>query len=235
MLAPGPFLNPLCIALDVDSKEQALRLAKDLAPFAGGFKVGPRLVHRFGEELVQSIARYAPVFVDCKFFDIPSTMVAAVRATFEAGASACTIHAMAGEEALDQLSDLEKELNLIRPFRILAVTILTSWSEQSFPKVFRAQPICEHVSQLADLVKASGLSSVVCSPHEIELLADKDLFLLTPGIRMSSDPVGDQKRVMGPREALAKGSSCLVVGRPIIAADNPVATAKFFLAEANQT
>ena len=224
----APFKNPLCIALDVDTDVQALKLFEDLKAFAGGFKLGPRLIHRYGQELVKKIAKDSPVFVDCKFFDIPSTMEAAVRATFDSGASVCTIHAMAGAEALRTLAHVEKELNAIRPFRILAVTVLTSWNERSFPANFKHQSIPAHVRQLAEMVRDSGLHSVVCSSEEIDLLKDLGLFLLTPGIRLPTDEKGDQKRVMGPFEAIQKGSSALVVGRPIVEAQDPKAAAKRF-------
>lgn len=225
----APFNNPLCIALDVDSREEAVLLARQLSDVAGGFKLGPRLIQRYGETIVQEIAGLAPVFVDCKYFDIPSTMEAAVRASFEAGASVVTVHALAGQEALQKMAELETELNKKRPFRILAVTILTSWSEQSLPSVMNKKPIADHVLALAQLVKESGLKSVVCSAEEIDSLKGLGLFLLTPGIRLATDGKDDQKRTMSPQEALSKGSSALVVGRPIIAAKDPAAAALQFL------
>ena len=231
MLISSPLKNPLCIALDVDSKEQALRLTEELADLAGGFKLGPRLINRYGSELVERIAKKAPVFVDCKFFDIPSTMLAAVQAAFDSGASLVTVHALSGAEALTCLAELEQNLSKQRPFRILAVTILTSWNEQSFPANFRQQSVPNHVLQLAELTKSSGLSSVVCSPEEIGLLKSLGMYLLTPGIRFSDEASNDdQKRVLGPKEALALGSSALVVGRPIIQAKKPREAAEKFIA-----
>src|SRR5512135_3119505 len=113
---------PFFIALDVDSAEEAVSIAKATAPVAGGFKLGPRLMCRYGAELAQKIARLAPLFIDNKYFDIPSTMEAAVEASFAAGASYVTVHAQAGAEALSRLVLLEKRLNEQRPFRVLAVT-----------------------------------------------------------------------------------------------------------------
>lgn len=220
-----PMLNPVIVALDVDTREQALKLADDLADVVGGFKVGPRLCLRYGQELVKEIAARGPVFIDNKHFDIPSTMEAAVRASFEAGASLVTVHALAGREALSKMAALEKELSQKRPFRILAVTILTSWDEHSVPSVLKQQPISHHVTELADLVISSGMTGLVCSPHELDLLQNKGLYLVTPGIRFSMDSLGDQKRVMGPYEAMKSGASALVVGRPIIEARNPRETA----------
>lgn len=213
--------NPLIVALDVDSKDEALGLARDLGDIAGCLKLGPRLIYRYGASLVQEISRETPVFVDCKYFDIPSTMVSAVRASFEAGATLVTVHAMAGKEALAELAKLESELNAQRPFQILAVTVLTSFSQDGLPSVLKSQPIASHVLELATLVKESGLSAVVSSPEELDILKDLDLAMVTPGIRFSDDDKGDQKRVLSPTSAIEAGASAVVVGRPIITNSNP--------------
>lgn len=226
-----PFRNPLCVALDVDSRDEAMSLVSETQDIVGGYKLGPRLIHRYGQSLVQEIARKAPVFVDCKFFDIPSTMISAVRAVYEAGASVVTVHALAGREALGELAKLENELRQQREFRVLAVTILTSWGPGSFPPNFKTQTVEQHVVDLAELVKLSGLNGIVCSPNELDLLANMGLFLLTPGIRLPEDDKGDQKRVLGPFEAIKKGANALVIGRPIVAAKNPRKAANEFLSE----
>lgn len=221
----NPMKNPIIAALDVDTREQALKLVDELGDIVGGFKLGPRLCLRYGQEFIREIAARAPVFVDNKHFDIPSTMEAAVRASFEAGASLVTVHALSGKEALQRMAAVEKELSQQRPFKILAVTILTSWDQNSLPSVIKPHLIPQLVTELADLVLASGLNGLVCSPHELDLLQNKGLYLVTPGIRFSMDALGDQKRVMGPRESIQAGASALVVGRPIIEAKNPRATA----------
>lgn len=219
-LRAQPMNNPLILALDVDTKEQALKIADSVHDVVGGIKLGPRLCLRYGMEFVKEMAARAPIFLDNKHFDIPSTMEAAVRASFEAGASLVTVHALSGPEALKKMAEVEKELSQQRPFRILAVTILTSWDESSVPQVMKAQPISQHVVELASLVQNTGLSGVVCSPHELDLLQNRGLYLVTPGIRFSMNSSGDQKRIMGPKEALKAGASALVVGRPILEAKN---------------
>ncbi|MFS4458107.1 orotidine-5'-phosphate decarboxylase [Bdellovibrio sp. HCB2-146] len=224
-----PMRNPLILALDVDTRDQALKIADDLADVVGGFKLGPRLCLRYGMDFVKEIAQRGPIFLDNKHFDIPSTMEAAVRASFDAGASLVTIHALSGSEALKRMATVEKELNAIRPFKILAVTILTSWDEKSFPINMKAQPVSQHVVDLVELVQSSGLSSIVCSPHELNLLQNRGLYLVTPGIRFSMQDSGDQKRIMGPKEALHAGASALVVGRPILEAKNIKETATDFV------
>jgi orotidine-5'-phosphate decarboxylase len=218
--AAQPMRNPIILALDVDTRDQALRIADDVAEIIGGIKLGPRLCLRYGMEFAKEIAQRAPTFLDNKHFDIPSTMEAAVRASFDAGASLVTVHALSGKEALTKLAAVEKELNQKRPFKILAVTILTSWDQNSLPKNMNPQPIAQHVTDLAQLVSDSGLNGVVCSPHELDLLQNRGLYLVTPGIRFSMQDSGDQKRIMDPKEALQKGASALVVGRPILEAKN---------------
>lgn len=221
MKISAPFTNPLCVALDVDDKKQAISLAESLSDFVGGLKVGPRLVNKYGESLIRDLSSIAPVFVDCKFFDIESTMLAAVKAVFEAGASVCTVHALAGMDCLRALSKLEKDLCQTRPFRILAVTILTSWSEKSYPAIIQNEPIEKLVRKLAEQVQDSGLNSIVCSAQELVLLKDLSLYKLTPGIRFDLDDAGDQKRIATPDFAIKNGANALVVGRPIIAAQFP--------------
>lgn len=221
--------NPLMIALDVDTDTEAERLVGELAGVAGCFKLGPRLIHRYGQSFVQKIAKQGPVFVDCKFFDIPSTMEAAIRATFDSGATFATIHAMAGPTALARLAQVESELNKIRPFMILCVSILTSWSEKDFSENFQKKSIQEHVQILAAQAKAAGLKGLVCSPHELAILQGKGHYLVTPGVRLSTEPADDQTRIMSPTDALAGGASAYVVGRPIIQSKSPKNSARTYL------
>ncbi|MBC7741507.1 MAG: orotidine-5'-phosphate decarboxylase [Bdellovibrionaceae bacterium] len=213
--------NPLIFALDVDSEEDAFKKLKPIGDLVGGVKIGPRLAYRYGAKFISKVAELAPVFVDNKYFDIPSTMVAAVRASFEAGATLVTVHALAGHDALKSLAQLEVELNRIRPFKILAVTILTSWEKSSLPESFHSWSIENHVKSLSQLVYQSGIRGLVCSGHELELISQKDYFKVIPGIRLSSDATQDQKRVMTPKQAMKAGAQALVVGRPILESSDP--------------
>lgn len=215
--------NPVILALDVDSKEEAMKILKNVADLVGAVKLGPRLIYRYGAEFITEVAGLAPVFVDNKYFDIPSTMLSAVRASFEAGATLVTVHALVGAKALKELYKLEQELNEIHPFKILAVTILTSWEQSSMPASFQTWSLEDHVKSLAQEVYNSGLSGLVCSGHELEFLNYPDMFKVTPGIRLDIDSVQseDQKRVMTPNHAIKAGASALVIGRPILQAQNP--------------
>lgn len=213
--------NPIIAALDIDDPEKALKLADEIGEIVGGLKVGPRLVMREGESFIKKLAQRSKIFVDMKHFDIPSTMVAAIQASFDAGATLVTVHALAGSEALQECAKLEAKLNQIRPFKILAVTILTSWDQNTLPTNMKPLPISSHVQELAALTMNSGLSGLVCSGHELDLVKTSNLYKVVPGIRMDLEEHQDQKRVMEPEAALRKGASALVVGRPIIGAKNP--------------
>ncbi len=215
--------NPVILALDVDSKEEASKILDQVGDLVGCVKLGPRLVYRYGAEFVSQISKSTPVFVDNKYFDIPSTMVAAVKTSFEAGATLVTVHALSGREALKELAKLETELNKIRPFKILAVTILTSWNENSMPNSLQKWSVEEHVKSLAAEVHQSGLRGLVCSGHELLSLDYPEIFKVIPGIRLddSAQSAQDQKRVMTPSQALKAGASALVIGRPILQAQNP--------------
>lgn len=225
--------NPIFVAVDVDTPEQAMNIVRQTRAFVGGFKVGPRLALRFGDGLLKEIARHGNMFVDNKYFDIPNTMESAVRASFEVGASFCTIHAQAGGEAMSRLAELEEELCRVRPFRILAVTVLTSFRQETLPSVTRGVPIAQQTVELTKLVLDSGLSGIVCSPEEVEALRAKfpSAYLVTPGVRLSHDDHGDQKRVADPLTALRRGASALVVGRPICASLEPALAAKAYYEE----
>lgn len=226
-------MNPIFVALDVDTAEQALSLVKETRAFVGGYKVGPRLALRYGETLLKEIARHGSMFIDNKYFDIPNTMESAVRASFEMGASYCTIHAQSGPEAMTRLAAVEKELARQRPFKILAVTILTSFKQDTLSPVTRALPISEQATMLTQDVMDCGLSGVVCSPDEVENLRAKfpAAFLVTPGVRLGSEDRGDQKRVADPVTALRRGASALVVGRPICDSLEPALAAKKYYEE----
>lgn len=213
--------SPLILALDHDDPKFIEKITDELSEVVGCFKLGPRMIYRMGGEWTKKIAAKAPLFVDCKFFDIPSTMEAAVRTSFEMGATFVTVHALAGPEALARMAQVERELADQRPFKILNVTILTSWDQNSFTPNFIGAPPEKHVEILVDQVKAAGMDGIVCSPHELGMLKGKGFYTVTPGVRLDLEDRQDQKRVMGPAEALKAGASAFVVGRPILSAKNP--------------
>lgn len=226
--------NPLFVALDVDDAEVALNLAKKLKSHVGGFKLGPRLTYKYGASLISKIAECGSVFIDNKYHDIPSTVIAALKSTFDSGAEFATIHASQGVTALKEFARLERELNNKRPFQILAVTVLTSMNETMLPSNWKTLLLEEHVQLLANDVIEAGLNGIVCSPHEVSNLRKKfpKAFLVTPGIRLTSSQedgnlknfnnTEDQSRISTPQLAMKSGSSALVIGRPILEAKDPV-------------
>ncbi len=221
----GKLKFPLFVALDVDDMDSAAKIASSTAEFVGGFKLGPRLILRYGANLVREISQLAPVFVDCKFYDIPSTVLSSIEAAFESGASFVTVHASNGSECLRKVAALEQQLAKGRPFQVLAVTVLTSFGDKNLPANWRPAPAAEHVNILAQAAIDSGLTGIVCSPHEVTQLRRTypSAFLVTPGIRVKLAQIvrDDQSRTMSPKEALAAGADALVIGRPITAAVDP--------------
>lgn len=202
---------PLFFALDVDSADQALDLVQKTKGYVRAYKIGPRLFLTSGSELISKIKSHnSQVFLDFKFYDIPSSTLKAVRSAFEIGADFVTVHASVGKETLDLLSQFEKQVTQKRFFQILFVTVLSSVSdsEDNQNKILR----------LAQSVYQSGLKGLVCSPWEVKILKQKypDMFLVTPGIRLKGDNPDDQRRFMTPLQALKEGSSTLVMGRSLI-------------------
>lgn len=217
------------LPLDLDNATEAERIAESLSNIGLGFKLGPRLMLREGGKLVRAIAKYGPVFIDCKHLDIPSTMLAAVRAGFETGAQYTTIHAMSGPLAVSQMAEFERELTRERHFRVLTVTVLTSFASETLPFGLRGNDIPKLVEGLASdaFAAGKGLKSFVCSPHEAASLRKMipDAFLVTPGIRPAGFIKDDQVRIQTPAAAARAGASALVVGRPILEAKDRRATA----------
>lgn len=216
-------MSDLFLALDLDNETSALKLAKNLSEFKIGFKVGPRLIHRVPQVWLLELAKLGPLFIDQKYFDIPKTMVASVQASFDAGASFVTVHALSGSEALRQLHRLETELNKIRPFKILVVTVLTSFTAETLPEVLRHDSIQNLTSRLAEEAYSCGLRSFVCSPLEVGELREKfpESYLVTPGVRLEGGESHDQNRIATPKEAIKKGASAIVIGRPILESKDP--------------
>lgn len=223
--------NPLIVALDIDSKSEVLHLARTLGSRVGALKVGPRLVMRYGSDFVSQISKLSAVFLDFKFLDIPNTMVSSIRAAFDTGASICTVHAWGGKAALEEVYKVEQELNKMRPFRVLVVTILTSFTDETLPPGIEKLSAKDHVLKLAGMAHAIGLKGIVCSPEEASILRAKypDLYLVTPGVRMPDEDKGDQKRVMGPKETIKAGANAIVVGRPIVESKDPAGAVDKYL------
>ncbi|HSE42007.1 MAG TPA: orotidine-5'-phosphate decarboxylase [Acidobacteriota bacterium] len=212
------------VALDTDTASDAVRMAKQIAPVFPFFKIGSRLFTQAGPSLVRDVHEFGRVFLDLKFHDIPSVVAQAALNAAELGVSLLTLHTSGGSEMMKHTKQQLEHLRR-RP-AILGVTVLTSMSDLSEFGISRTIP--EQVEFLASLAWKSGLDGIVCSPAELPLLRQKfpsPFLMVTPGIRSADDSKGDQKRVASPGAALDAGSDYLVIGRPIIAAADPVAAA----------
>ena len=229
--------NPIIAALDVPSAEQALKLAEQIAPAVGAFKIGKELFVAAGPDIVKRVrATGARVFLDLKFHDIPNTVAKAVAAAIRLDVQMITLHASGGGEMMraaeQSARDTAQALGLPVPL-VLGVTVLTSSSSETLAETGCEADTEKQVLRLAQLAVKSGVRGLVCSPLEIAALRKilpGEVQLVTPGIRTGSEKADDQKRTLSPREAMQAGANWLVVGRPIYAAENPRMAAETILA-----
>jgi orotidine-5'-phosphate decarboxylase len=215
------------VALDLRTAEEAVRLARALADYVAGFKVGLGLLYGPGPGLVGTLARIGPVFADAKLHDIPSQVKAAARRLGEYGARWVTAHAAGGAAMLAAAGEGLAAGSGGRESGVLAVTVLTSIDSAEAGALFGRSP-GELTARLAKRAAAAGVEGVVCSPKELGVVAEvaPSLRRVTPGIRPEGSPVDDQRRTATPAEARARGADLLVVGRPITGASDPVKAAQ---------
>jgi orotidine-5'-phosphate decarboxylase len=221
----------IIVALDTDSPDSALAVVEALAGEVGMFKVGMELFPRGGPELVRKVReKGADVFLDLKFHDIPNTVAGAVRSAAALGVKFATVHASGGREMLARAAEAVRGTGTT----VLAVTVLTSIDETDLSEIGFSSPPADLVVRLARMAVREGIGGIVCSAREVAAvreLAGRSAVLVTPGVRLPEDAVGDQKRVMTPFDAARNGADYLVVGRPITKAADPVAAARRFAAE----
>ena len=225
--------NRLIVALDVKTAAEARRLVNMLRGIAGIFKIGSQLFTSAGPEFVREVINSGEqVFLDLKFHDIPNTVAAAGVEAARLGVSIFNVHAAGGREMMKRTASAVTESaqaeGLVRP-SIIAVTVLTSSDQQTLAEVgWRAVPE-DLVASLASLAAAAGIDGVVASPREVSLIRaavkKPGFIVVAPGVRPHGTALDDQSRVTTPLEAIAAGADYLVVGRPIIAAPDPVKSA----------
>jgi orotidine-5'-phosphate decarboxylase len=228
--------NPVLIAVDTGDIQQASQLIRRTGADVGGVKLGKEFFMSNGPEGVRKAApQGVPLFLDIKLHDIPNTVAGAVTST----AQSCTpdlltIHAQGGPAMIRAARDASDAFGDARP-RIIAVTVLTSLDQSDLQLMGVSGSVEDHVVRLGRMAIDAGADGLVCSPMEIGPLREAlgaSPILVVPGIRPAGSAVGDQKRVMTPREAVQAGASYIVVGRAITAADDPAAAAKSIAAEA---
>ncbi|MGZ5106485.1 MAG: orotidine-5'-phosphate decarboxylase [Usitatibacter sp.] len=216
----------IIVPLDVADAQAALALAARLDAKLCRVKVGKELFVAAGPAVVARLQeRGFEVFLDLKFHDIPNTVAGACRAAARLGVWMMDVHASGGEAMLRAAR--EAIVSVARPPLLIAVTVLTSLSEDDLVQVGLAGSVLENVERLARLARASGMDGVVCSAQEAPLLrkaAGEDFILVTPGIRLKTDSKNDQARTVTPPEAVRLGANYLVIGRPITQSPDPGAT-----------
>lgn len=214
----------IIVALDYDNADAALDLLGQLDSNTCRVKIGKQLFTACGPELVrQVIDRGFEVFLDLKFHDIPNTVAGAVSAAADLGVWMVNLHACGGRAMMEAAADTLSRRSGTSPL-LIGVTVLTSMSAMDLNEVGVSATPAQQVENLAQLAINCGLDGMVCSAKETTLLRSMfgpSVCLVTPGIRREEDSHGDQKRVLGPAEAISAGSSYLVVGRPITGADSP--------------
>ncbi len=227
------FSADLSVALDVPSVDHARALVKELSGLPVVYKIGLELFTVAGASFVQSLAESGNrVFLDLKLHDIPTTVARALDRIDEMRVEFTTLHLSGGEKMLNAIDpDLQ--------VKILGVSVLTSfseaeWKEAILPITPEGEKIRTVVLNYAELANHHPrVHGMVCSPFEASSVrkAYPQLYLLTPGIRPDGSVAHDQARVMTPKQAVAAGSSMIVVGRPITAAPSPRAVAEAILKE----
>jgi orotidine-5'-phosphate decarboxylase len=212
-------MKPIFVAIDTPHLDRATTLAEAVRDHAGGVKLGLEFFSAQGPEGVAEIAALGlPIFLDLKLHDIPNTVAKAVEALAALKPAILTVHAAGGQamlEAAKRAASLET--------KVVAVTVLTSLDVDDLHAIGIGDGADEQVARLARLAQRSGLDGIVCSGAEVAVSREiwPDGFFVVPGVRPPSADVGDQKRVVTPRQALDDGASALVIGRPITDAADP--------------
>ena len=233
--------DKICLALDVDTVEEATQLAKRLSKWVGIFKIGSQLFATGkGRKIIDAIHESgSEVFLDLKWHDIPNTVANAAKVATSMGIYMMNVHALGGSNMMKMVVDYvteEAEKTGIRKPVLLAITVLTSMSDEDLKNDLLVNlSVTEYVEHLALMTKKSGFNGVVCSPKEIRTIKHKcgsEFLTVTPGIRPTwTIKKDDQKRVTTPKEAIENGANFIVVGRPILSAKSPERAAEMLLSE----
>lgn len=231
----------IIIALDAQTRQEALSLIQHL-PDAKIFKVGLTLFASEGPALLQEIRRLGKkIFLDLKLHDIPHQIGGAVEAGIGHNVHMMTLHASGGGEMMAKAAEaaqrLSRKSGRSKPL-LLGVTILTSLKKEQLREIGMDDRIDEQVLRLARLAKQNGMDGVVCSPQEIDIIKKnfgREFSVVSPGIRPKWAAAQDQKRILTPAEAIAKGVDYLVIGRPVTQAPSPAEAFQRILEELDRS
>ncbi|WP_327753456.1 orotidine-5'-phosphate decarboxylase [Sphingobium sp. SJ10-10] len=211
--------SPIYVAIDTPDLRKAQELAQQVRHHVGGLKLGLEFFCAHGHHGVHEMMKFGlPIFLDLKLHDIPNTVAKAVQALHMLEPAILTVHAAGGRAMLED-AKAAAGINT----KVVAVTVLTSLDNGDLLDIGVGGQAEDQVARLADLARSAGLDGIVCSGEEVGLAkkAWGDGFFVVPGVRLAGGAMGDQKRAVTPREALDRGASILVVGRPISLAEKP--------------
>jgi orotidine-5'-phosphate decarboxylase len=212
-------MSPIFVAIDTADLGQALALADAVSGCAAGVKLGLEFFSAQGPEGVRRVTALGlPVFLDLKLHDIPNTVAKAVEALAPLEPAIITVHASGGSAMLQAARAAAPAAT-----KVVGVTVLTSLDDSDLAAAGIHGSPADQVTRLAALARESGIDGIVCSGAEVAQARASwpDGFFVVPGVRPAGADVGDQKRVVTPRQALADGASALVIGRPITGASDP--------------
>ncbi len=227
----------IIVALDVETAEEARKHIEDLHEYVGAFKIGLQLFTAAGASFVREVVEHkTKIFLDVKFHDIPNTVAKAAVEVARLGVWMFNIHALGGGEMMRKTVESVREVcdkeNLNQP-KIIGVTVLTSSGQETLSEVGIEREINSQVLNLAQLTAKCGLDGVVASAKEISIIRGnierENFLIITPGIRPSFATNDDQKRVTTPKDAAQAGANYLVIGRPILRAENKISAVKEIL------
>lgn len=212
------------VAIDTPDLGRAVALGEKVRGHVGGLKLGLEFFSAHGHHGVREIGAIGlPIFLDLKLHDIPNTVASAIQALHGLAPSILTIHAAGGRAMMEDAKAAAPETT-----RVVAVTVLTSLDAEDLGSIGVNGGEHAQVERLTALARDAGLDGVVCSGFEVAAARKmwRDGFFVVPGVRPAGAAVGDQKRVMTPRQAVDNGASILVIGRPITKAEDPDAAAR---------
>jgi orotidine-5'-phosphate decarboxylase len=212
------------VAIDTPDLARAVALAEKVRNHVGGLKLGLEFFSAHGHQGVRELGQIGlPIFLDLKLHDIPNTVASAIQALHGLAPSILTIHAAGGRAMMEDAKAAASETT-----KVVAVTVLTSLDGGDLSAIGVEGGEHAQVERLTGLAREAGLDGVVCSGFEVAAAHKmwRDGFFVVPGVRPAGGAVGDQKRVVTPRQAIDNGASILVIGRPITRAEDPDAAAR---------
>ena len=218
----------LIVALDFHNIDDVKRLVNELGESVNYYKVGMELFYSVGADVIDFLKDEGKnIFLDLKLHDIPNTVAGGLCSLMNLGANILNIHANGGytmmKTAAERLKAEAERLQIERP-KLIAVTVLTSINQEDWQGLGYQSQMREQVVRLAKLAQKAKLDGVVASPQEAKAIREAcgaEFMIVTPGVRPAGAAINDQSRIATPSQALQNGATHLVVGRPIIAAENP--------------